>query len=76
MEVEVGTEIKKCPFCGGEAGTFVQDIVYNIVEVRIICKKCQVDLSRLASPKAKDDCLEKLIEHWNRRVDDGESKNG
>ena len=50
-------ELKKCPFCGGEAileGTYMFDV---------ICTKCGV---RTSWYKTK----EEAIEAWNRRVEE------
>ena len=80
-------EIKKCPFCGGEAvmQTQTKRLLFSEEEefYFISCTKCG------AKPYlAGDVCLyynddfeerrkklrEKVIEAWNRRVDDGEKE--
>ena len=62
------TELKPCPFCGGEAALTVLE-----TGVRVICWKCR------ASTEARMDSLmfskptnsvKSVIEKWNRRADD------
>lgn len=50
-------EIKKCPFCGGEAK--MHDY---LVEYRIECENCSATIEERTDVQA--------IEAWNRRVDD------
>ena len=52
-------EIKKCPFCGGEA-----EIKYLCFRPYIICCKCHAQIPCYNNYKT-------AIEAWNRRVNDG-----
>ena len=54
------TELRKCPFCGGEAETYS----YYFNEWYIGCVECSCDLGVF-------DTKEEAIEAWNRRVNDG-----
>lgn len=51
-------ELKKCPFCGGEAETWEE----NFGGWRLYCTKCGVAFHGGTE--------EEVIEAWNRRVDD------
>ncbi len=55
------TELKPCPFCGGEA-KIVNDEEFEVFFA--ICKHCN------ASTRLFDDEVV-AIEAWNRRVDNG-----
>lgn len=56
-------ELKPCPFCGGEA-TFVY-IDMEIPSGFVRCKK------KLCCHQSQVRVLEKAIEAWNRRADNG-----
>jgi hypothetical protein len=61
------TELRKCPFCGGEAKIgriFGHESVY--------CTKC--DACILPSPYDTEDELNKSIEAWNKRVPQEENQ--
>jgi Lar family restriction alleviation protein len=51
------TELRKCPFCGGEAETYS----YYFNEWYIGCRECSCDLGVF-------DTKEEAIEAWNKRV--------
>ena len=50
-------ELKRCPFCGGEAETYP----YYFNEWYIGCRECSCDLGVF-------DTKEEAIEAWNKRV--------
>lgn len=51
------TELRKCPFCGGEA----EISTYYFIEWYIGCGECSCDLGVF-------DTKEEAIEAWNKRV--------
>lgn len=53
------SELKPCPFCGGEAGYESTQHKYGVVH-SIYCEECGVETARLSRDEA--------IEAWNRRV--------
>ena len=61
-------ELKKCPFCGGEAKVFVNDCVV------IKCMKCHVQTTPrqdfCIADCEKFNAFEKAVEDWNRRPED------
>ena len=67
------TELKPCPFCGGEAtpvycnkgGVYTSNILYSTKRGTIKCKKCGI---KLPHNYAK---ISRAIEVWNRRVNNG-----
>ena len=63
------TELKPCPFCGGEAGIYFHSVlnekyISEIDAVCVFCKHCDA-MTKPFSNK------EVAIEAWNRRVDNG-----
>jgi Lar family restriction alleviation protein len=56
------TELKPCPFCGGEAE--VTPIAWNIIQ----CTRCTCQLIVLPIPEGATE--EYAIEAWNRRAND------
>ena len=57
----------RCPFCGGEARLFVND------GVRVLCTKCRASSKILVDSECyKTGAVEKVIEAWNRRVNNDE----
>lgn len=65
-EVQTMPELKPCPFCGGEARLFVND------GVRVLCTKCRASSKILVDSECyKTSAVEKVIEAWNRRADNG-----
>ena len=60
-------ELKPCPFCGGEARLFVNN------GVRVLCNKCNASSEILVYSECyKTSAVEKVIEAWNRRVNNDE----
>lgn len=59
-------ELKRCPFCGGEAYYCITDVDGNEYG-KVVCSKCgaQVAISDFASVDIKRDAYKK----WNRRSD-------
>lgn len=62
--------LKPCPFCGSEAVLFVDE------GIRVLCPKCRA-ASKTMLDNMIDGCrptnaTKKVIEAWNRRVDDGQ----
>lgn len=65
------TELKPCPFCGGEAtplycehgDRYTSNIYYPSKRGTIKCKSCEITLPRVYSK------VSKAVEAWNRRVD-------
>ena len=55
-------ELKKCPFCGGEAFTYLTGSISNGIFTEVICKKCGSRTERLREDLA--------IELWNSRVNE------
>ena len=64
-------QLKPCPFCGGEAVCYA--IARSCVSVfsRVICIKCPAEVSRSFCVNSIEEGEQKIIELWNRRVDDG-----
>ena len=59
-------DLKPCPFCGGNARLLVGD------GVRVICSKCYAGtMVRTDNIESDSNSVEKVIEAWNRRVDNG-----
>ena len=54
-------ELRKCPFCGGEAELFE---VFPGRFYAVVCPHCVVETTYYETS-------EKAIEAWNRRADDG-----
>lgn len=53
------TELRKCPFCGGEAEVWVSDVTDITV---IYCKVCDAQIMKPNEQEA--------IEAWNHRIGD------
>lgn len=67
----MANELKFCPFCGGEATVFVS----SEGGVFVICMKCQTRTKTLVDSlqyNKPTNAVDKVIEAWNRRVNDGE----
>jgi hypothetical protein len=60
--------LKKCPFCGGNAKMKINDSTLNCVA---FCEKCNVVMKRNFKGNRKLSLiLEQLMaEEWNRRID-------
>lgn len=72
-------EIKKCPFCGGEAEIdIIGDKEGCFALAGIYCKKCGIYFTCYETQwqDGEDDISQEeknaLLEAWNRRVDDGQ----
>lgn len=61
-------ELKKCPFCGGEASLIVKDVVGKYM-AQYHCKGC-VAMARPSKLYEKyDAAVAEARDIWNRRVD-------
>ena len=60
------SDLKPCPFCGGEAEAIKAHHIFENPYV-VICsnEKCRASLGMFSKTK------EEAIEAWNRRVDNG-----
>lgn len=58
IEVDTGTKLKKCPFCGGDA-----EVILNIgrANYEVSCARCKTKC-----PQSSMD-IEKALESWNTR---------
>lgn len=56
-------ELKRCPFCGGEAA-LVDLTEYDYYRFQVVCQKCGVSTLR-------EHIKSIVIAYWNRRADDG-----
>lgn len=63
------TELKPCPFCGGEATYFEERIfiMNNAFIQGVKCKKC----GGAYMDADKEKCPNDVFEKWNRRTDIG-----
>ena len=59
-------DLKKCPFCGGEA-RYTYEMPYNY----IVCMKCYAASPMINNAYKQRDGKEEAIKAWNRRADDG-----
>lgn len=74
-------ELKRCPFCGGEA-IVIEANIFSIIGYRVKCTKCfvfsfpvlvdhpvlQYDGLDESTRYTEEQAKEKAIEKWNRRV--------
>ena len=63
------SDLKPCPFCGGEAMLFVSDEG----GVFVVCTKCQTRTKTLVDSLVYNkptNAVGKVIEAWNRRAND------
>ncbi len=62
-------ELKRCPFCGGEAMVFVND------GVCVLCIKCRAStrtrIDTITSKTRHTNAMKSVIEAWNRRAEHG-----
>ena len=62
------SELKPCPFCGGEARLYVND------GVRVMCPKCRATSKILVDDyngfDIKTNAVRDVIDAWNRRTND------
>ena len=65
-------QLKPCPFCNGEANTYVQGYA-NRVKIEVGCRVCGFWFTDFAIEGSSFNMLkeseEKLIARWNRRAD-------
>ena len=67
-------ELKRCPFCGGEAtplycengNKYTSNVLYLSKRGTIKCKKCEITLPRIYAK------VSNAIKAWNRRVENNE----
>ena len=59
-------ELKKCPFCGGEA-TVIGITFGKLLETEyaIICENCEIRVESAFAPYTR----EEAIQAWNKRVE-------
>lgn len=61
------TELKPCPFCGGEA--FLEPYrVRKGYEASIQCNQCLCSMSTITYDE-EETAIESVVKAWNRRVD-------
>ena len=58
-------ELKPCPFCGGEAEIYENNIIKSLPSYRVFCANCY------SRTYGMYDKLDDAIEAWNRRVNNG-----
>ena len=65
--------LKSCPFCGGEAAiqTSTSDLVPKCATETCYCKTCHARTLPFEDIKHDGTFIDKAIEAWNRRVDNG-----
>ena len=61
------TELKPCPFCGGEAELKINSFHGSYKTVYVICKSCKTRTNNYGA--SIDYCaIDRAIELWNRRA--------
>lgn len=86
--MSVITNLKPCPFCGGEVELLeYTDRVYGFWDYKIKCKKCRAymdspstayitpienGIRQTRNDETKAKAKRELIVIWNRRADDGQ----
>lgn len=68
-------EIKKCPFCGGEATVTVMRVVGESLNARYWCKKCKASARPSKLNKDHDAAVAEARNIWNRRMEFNENNN-
>ena len=62
-------ELKKCPFCGGQAHLFVDN------GIRVICPSCgagtKIQIDIMTARGVSGNATKAVIDAWNRRADNG-----
>lgn len=71
-------KLKPCPFCGGEAYTIVKvvnGISADTIRFAVKCVNCNIDqhfdIACADSFEKVKSAMDKAIDAWNRRVDNG-----
>ena len=55
-------ELKKCPFCGGEAETRdLKDFDGKVIMASVVCKQCEAKTKQYGT-------IDAAIKAWNNRV--------
>lgn len=64
------TELKKCPFCGGEARKNAQEVKKGYRFLYVDCKRCGATgpIIRTIKPRVKDEDNQSITA-WNRRAE-------
>lgn len=65
MNDNVNHELKRCPFCGGEA-ELKRYVGFAFEEAYVQCKDCECK-TKIISPSLKYCANDKAVEMWNRR---------
>jgi len=66
------TELKPCPFCGGEAHLYVEE--YGLWEANIVChnditaKGCPGHMRLFQLGYTKEEATDKIMKRWNTRA--------
>ena len=78
------SELKPCPFCGGEAklrehGNGYDGNGWFIASYEVSCERCRIYFDfesrfilKNGQPEFLQNGYEKVVEAWNRRADNGE----
>ena len=69
------SELKNCPFCGGEAqwAAFPLDYPTSNSRQYVNCKKCDAEINEDSRVNNAKESLSNVIAAWNRRADDIET---
>ena len=65
----MATELKPCPFCGGEA-LLEEFTVRKGFEACVVCSGCLVTMPTITYDTQKE-ATEAVVEDWNRRAENG-----
>lgn len=58
-------ELKPCPFCGGEAESYIGNYL-----AWVMCSKCKTGTKLIQyEAENREDAEQKAAENWNRRAD-------
>lgn len=70
------SELKPCPFCGGEAFATVHGRIngvgINDYSGNVMCYKCQASVTSEGFTPTPDQGIESATRKWNRRVNDAD----
>lgn len=69
----VRTELKQCPFCGGEAAVMYAQTDDGTRTISVVCQKCSIGIFRARLKPHEWNAWEKperAIEAWNRRANE------